>query len=177
MPAFFVAPFGSEERRRGWWFGRKAVEPARPLLPGWLQSESFEAGSLPRGYAAQLSEVFRRNPVGLRAVRLVSGLVASLPLFARDGDGRSIKLVQTGGLMERAAAALLLHGNAYVRLVADSPDPPAELCLLRPERVSIVSGADGWAAAYLYRAGGQATRIPKEDALGRQMVTHLKALN
>ena len=95
----------------GWWPGRKAAEPTRPFVPAWLQEESSQAGNLPRGYLAQLDEVYRRNPVGLRAVRLVAGLVGALPLFVEAGDAKSIKLVRAGGLMERAAASLLLHGN------------------------------------------------------------------
>jgi phage portal protein BeeE len=61
--------------------------------------------------------------------------------------------------------------------VTDSHDRPAELHLMRPERVSVVSGADGWPAAYLYRGGGQVVRVAKEDALGRRQVAHLKALD
>jgi HK97 family phage portal protein len=130
-----------------------------------------------RGYAAQLDEVYCRNPVGLRAVRLVAGLVGSLPLYIDDGDPRSIDLLRAKGLLEQAAAALLLHGNAYVRLAVDGHDRPAELHCMRPERVSVVTGADGWPAAYLYRAGGQVTRVARQDALQRRQVAHLKALN
>ena len=163
------------------WFARKSVEPQRPFVPVWLQGEG-EAGGFARGYAAQLDEVFRRNPVGLRAVRLVAGLVGGLPLFA-EGDPltssgqAAVELVQAGGLMERAAANLLLHGNAYVRLAVDGHDRPAELHCMRPERVSVACGADGWPSAYVYRANGQATRIARKDALGRRQVAHLKALN
>ena len=67
-----------------WWFGRKSAPEVRPFVPVWLQGEG-EAGGFARGYEAQLDEVFRRNPVGLRAVRLVAGLVGSLPLFADEG--------------------------------------------------------------------------------------------
>jgi hypothetical protein len=157
------------------WFGRKAMEPARSLVPAWLQGEA-EAGGPVRGYEAQLDEVYRRNPVGLRAVRLVAGLVGGLPLFA-EGDGKAVELITAGGLLERAAAALLLHGNAYVRLAVDGHDRPAELHLMRPERVSVISGEDGWPAAYLYRGGGQVTRIARADPLGRRQVAHLKALD
>jgi hypothetical protein len=160
----------------GWWFGRKAAEPLRAFVPAWLQGEG-EAGGFARGYEAQLDEVYRRNPVGLRSVRLVAGLVGALPLYVRDGNAKSVELVQAGGLMERAAAALLLHGNAYVRLAVDGHDRPAELHLLRPERVSVACGEDGWPLAYLYRAGGQVTRVPRSDPLGRRQVAHLKALN
>ncbi|MDP9422879.1 MAG: hypothetical protein M3Q19_08615 [Pseudomonadota bacterium] len=178
------------------WFGRKSAPEVRPFVPVWLQGEA-ETGGFVRGYEAQLDEVYRRNPVGLRAVRLVAGLVGGLPLFAEQapstgsgqgpstgsgqapstGSGQAaVELVRGHGLMERAAAALLLHGNAYVRLAIDGRDRPAELHLMRPERVSIACGADGWPSAYLYRAGGQVTRIAKEDALGRRQVAHLKAL-
>lgn len=129
----------------GWWFGRKAAPAARPFVPVWLQGEGEEGGFV-RGYRSQLDEVYRRNPVGLRAVRLVAGLTGSLPLFARDGPENAVQLVQEGGLLEQITAALLLHGNAYVRLITDGHVKPAELHLLKPERVSISTGADGWGA-------------------------------
>ena len=160
----------------GWWPGRKAAEPTRPFVPAWLQGEG-EQGGFARGYQAQLDEVYRRNPVGLRAVRLVAGLVGGLPLFVEAGDDRAVELVRASGLMERAAAALLLHGNAYVRLAVDGHDRPAELNLMRAERVSVVCGEDGWPTAYLYRTGGEVTRMQRTDALGRRMVAHLRALN
>jgi len=175
-PAFLLHAL-SEEPLMGWWPGRKAAEPVRPFVPAWLQEEAGLYGNLPRGYLAQLDEVYRRNPIGLRAVRLVAGLVGALPLFAEAGDDMAIQIVRTGGLMERAAASLLLHGNAFVRLAADGHDRPAELHLMRPERVSVVCGENGWPAAYLHRAGGQVTRVPREDALGRRTVAHLRALN
>jgi hypothetical protein len=160
------------------WFGRKSVPERHPFMPAWLTGDG-ESKGFARGYQAQLDEVYRRNPVGLRAVRLVSGLVGGLPLFGPStGSGQAaVELLKSGGLLERAAANLLLHGNAYVRLAVDAHDRPAALHLMRPERVSVATGADGWPSAYLYRAGGQAVRIDKEDALGRRQVAHLKALS
>ena len=149
------------------WFGRKSA-PARVGAP-WFHTES-ETG-FARSYEAQLDEVYRRNPVGLRAVRLVAEAVGGL---AVDGDERGLV---TSELLERVAAGLLLHGNAYVQLVADGHDRPAELHALRPERVSVVTGADGWPAAYLYRAGAQAVRIARTDALGRAQVAHVRSLD
>jgi len=160
----------------GWWFGRKAAPPARPFAPAWLQGEG-DAGGFARGYSAQLDEVYRRNPVGLRAVRLVAGLTGSLPLFVEQGPERAVELVKAGGLLEQLAAALLLHGNAYAKVAVDGHDKPAELHSLRPERVSVASGENGWPSAYVYRAGGQAVRIARKDALGRSQVAHLRALD
>src|SRR4051812_45853098 len=138
----------------GWWFGRKsAPADARPFVPAWLQSDAAEVG-FARSYSEQVEEVFRRNPVGQRAVRLVSGMLGALTI---DGDARAVALITAGGLLESITANLLLHGNAYVQLIADSADRPAELCQLRPERVSVVSDERGWPVAYLYRAAGRVT--------------------
>ncbi|GAA4721995.1 phage portal protein [Sphingomonas lutea] len=130
-----------------------------------------------RSYSAQVEEVYRRNPVGQRAVRLVAGMLGALPVYAAEGDARAASQVQRDGLLETIAANLLLHGNAYVQLIADDRDAPAELCLLRPERVSVISDDRGWPVGYLYRAGGQAVRINRADGLDRRSIAHIKALN
>ena len=158
----------------GWWFGRKsAPADARPFVPAWLCTDTAEEG-FARSYDAQFTEVYQRNPVGQRAVRLVAGMLASLTI---DGDEAAVGLVKADGLLESIAANLLLHGNAYVQLIADDRDRPGELCLLRPERVSVVSDERGWPVAYLYRAAGQAVRINRLDPLDRQQVAHIKALH
>jgi HK97 family phage portal protein len=158
----------------GWWFGRKsAPADARPFVPAWLRNESAEEG-FARSYSAQFEEVYRRNPVGQRAVRLVAGMLGGLTI---DGDERAVGLVKRDGLLEAVAANLLLHGNAYVQLIADSRDAPAELVQLRPERVSVVADDRGWPTGYVYSAGGQMTRYAREDALGRQQLAHIKALH
>src|SRR5437868_10637083 len=104
-------------------------------------------------------------------------MLGALTIDAIEGDGRAAKLVQADGLLETITANLLLHGNAYAQLIADDRDRPRELCLLRPERVSVVSDERGWPVAYLYRTGGQATRFNRLDPLERQQLAHVKALH
>lgn len=161
----------------GWWFGRKsAPADARPFVPAWLSTNSQEVG-FARSYSEQFEEVYRRNPVGQRCVRLVAGMLGGLTIDAVDGDARAAELVQADGLLESVTANLLLHGNAYVHLIADDRDAPRELCLLRPERVSVVCDERGWPVAYLYRVGGQVRRFERVDPLERQQVAHIKALH
>jgi HK97 family phage portal protein len=117
------------------------------------------------------------NPVGQRAVRLVSGMLGALVVDVVQGDTRAGELVTADGLLESITANLLLHGNAYVQLIADDRERPSELCLLRPERVSVISDERGWPVAYLYRAGGQVRRFERVDPLERRQVTHIKALH
>ena len=155
------------------WFGRKgAAGPVRPFLPGWLAGA--DQSGFARGYAAQVEEVFRTNPVGQRAVRLIAGLVGDLPIDVADGQEPLLALVRADGLLEMLAGALLLHGNAYLQLAADSHDRPVRLFALRPERVSVATGSDGWPSAYVYRVGGDASRIAARDPLGRRQIAHLK---
>ena len=154
------------------WFGRKAAPDARALVPAWLQAS--ESGGFARSYDLQFDEVFRRNPVGQRAVRLVAGMLGGLTI---DGEERAVELVKADGLLEAIAAQLLLHGNSYAQLIIGDDGSPAEICTLRPERVSVVADERGWPTAYLYRVAGRTMRVEREDALGRRQVAHLKALH
>jgi hypothetical protein len=161
----------------GWWFGRKsAPADVRPFVPAWLNTDSAEVG-FASSYSEQFEEVYRRNPVGQRAVRLVAGMLGGLTIDVVEGDARAAELVQADGLLEGIAANLLLNGNAYVQLLADDGDRPAELCQLRPERVSVISDERGWPVGNLYRAAGQTVRVNRLVALERPQVAHIKALH
>ena len=160
----------------GWWFGRKAgSEPVRPIVPDWLSAGASEG--FVRSYEAQFDEVYRNNPVGQRAVRLVSGMLGLLNIYSSDGGDEAARLVTADGLLEEIGAALLLHGNAFVQIIADADDRPSELILLRPERVSVETDASGWPTAFRYRAGGKTTRLARTDGLGRTLVAHIRSLH
>ena len=161
----------------GWWFGRKsAPTDTRPFVP-WssigLDSAWPEEG-FARSYEAQFEEVYRGNPVGQRAVRLLAGMLGSLTI---DGDERAIRLIRTDGLLETITANLLLNGNAYVQLIANGLDEPAALYALRPERVSVVCDDRGWPTSYLYQTAADAQRIKRVDGLDRVQVAHIRALH
>lgn len=160
----------------GWLFGRKSSpDTLRPFVPAWLRTG--EEDGFARSYDVQFDEVYRKNPVGQRSVRLVAGMLGALPVFVAEGEEGAAKLLQADGLLEGIAANLLLHGNAYVQLIAGGDDKPAELCLLRPERVSVVCDEQGWPIAYLYRAAGRSVRIGRTDGLERRQVAHIRSLH
>src|SRR5690242_158282 len=98
------------------WFGRKSAAPdARPFVPAWLGGETHSGFA--RSYDSQFEEVFRRNPVGQRAVRLVSGMLGALRIYAAEGNQRAAAIAGADGLLEGIAANLLLHGNAYAQMI------------------------------------------------------------
>jgi HK97 family phage portal protein len=83
----------------------------------------------------------------------------------------------TPGLLETVAAQVLLHGNAFVQIIADAEGAPAELFALRPERVSVEADSSGWPVAYVYKAGEAKTRMAARDGLGRPSLVHLKSMH
>jgi HK97 family phage portal protein len=180
------------------WFGRKAARGAgRPfLLAGLPWRFANLADDRPQSYETRVRAAYLANPVAQRAVRLVAESVAWAPIYADQGGplireetpppriarfpslrnrGEDLVGLVPPGLLEIVATQLLLHGNAFVRVVQDASAEPAELVALRPERVRIEADGRGWPAAYLYRAGEATSRFEATDALGRPGVIHLKA--
>lgn len=160
------------------WFGQKAARPAaRPLLH--RGHAGAPAGEWPRGYEAQVRDACLGNPVAQRAVRLVAESVAWAPVYAPGGTAAGAKAaaLATPPLLDSAAAHLLLHGNAFVQIVAGADGAPAELFALRPERVTIEADGGGWPAAYVYRAGEVKTRLAARDALGRPALVHVRSMH
>lgn len=160
------------------WFGRKAAPAARPLLHRGCAGAAG-AGEWPRSYEAQVREAYLGNPVAQRAVRLVAETVAWAPVYAVDGGAASERApaLVTPALLDSAASQMLLHGNAFLQILADADGAPAELFALRPERVTIEADGGGWPAAYVYRAGAVKARLPARDPLGRPALVHIRAMN
>jgi HK97 family phage portal protein len=134
-----------------------------------------------RSYAGLAREGFMRNPVAHRAVRLISEAAANVPLLVYEGTEEQSEhpvlalLARPNGRMgghdflETLYGHLLLSGNAYVD-VAEIGGVVRELHLLRPDRVRLLEGRDGWPEAYEYRVGNLVRRI----SAGEDGLLHLK---
>lgn len=157
----------------------KALTPRSGTALALIAGEG-EARWTGRSYAALSREGFMKNPVAHRCVRLVSEAAASIGFLAyqgaqeREGHPALALLARPNGAMtgadflETLYGQLLLSGNAYVEAVGASGRGSArvaELHLLRPDRVSVVTGADGWPSAYDYRASTKARRIALDGLL------------
>lgn len=122
--------------------------------------------------AALVRAGFVGNPVGFRAVKLVAEAAAAVPLVCQDAVRRYeahpvIDLMRRPNpaqgraeLLEALFGQLLLSGNGYVEAVpSDEGGLPAELHVLRSDRMSVVPGPDGWPVAYDYAVGGRKHRF------------------
>ncbi len=129
---------------------------------------------------------FMSNPIGFRAVKLIAQAAAAVPLIVQDRLQRyDIHPVQDllarpntaqgkAELLEAVYGQLLLSGNAYLEGVADG-GLPAEMHVLRSDRVQLVPGSDGWPVAYDYSVGGAKHRF--NVVQGVSPVCHIKSFH
>lgn len=135
-------------------------------------------------YATMARRGFMANPVVYRCVRLICENAAAVPLLLYDGAQEldshpALDLVtrpnqQMGrsDFVEGLVGHLLISGNAYVELLA-LEGTPRELHLLRPDRVSAITGENGWVEGFEYRAGNRSVTY-RADAQGRMPVAQLR---
>jgi HK97 family phage portal protein len=124
---------------------------------------------------------FAGNPVGYRCVKMIAEAASALPLVMDGAAGdfavhpvmdllaRPNLAQGRAELLEALYAQMLLSGDGYVEAVGDV-GLPAELHVLRSDRMRVVPGADGWPAGYEYSVGGRKHRFDAEA--GR--VLHLR---
>ncbi|MGV3576158.1 MAG: phage portal protein [Devosia sp.] len=128
-----------------------------------------------RGYASLVSQGFMRNPVVYRCIRLIAETANRVPLTVRV-DGKVVSehplkslLQRPNGrqsgaeMLEAVYAYLQTAGNAYLQAGIVDGGVKA-LFVLRPDRMRVVAGGDGWPVAYDYTAGGRTVRISQETA-------------
>ncbi|MDB5630530.1 MAG: Phage portal protein [Tardiphaga sp.] len=134
-----------------------------------------------RDYRGLAREGYLGNAIVHRAVRLIAENAAACHFLVFDGaqEREAHPLAhlltrpnprQDGGVFfETLYAHLLLAGNAYVEAVALDDGGRSrevrELYALRPDRIKLIPGPDGWAEAYEYSVGGRSVRFEQHGAL------------
>ncbi len=156
------------------WFTRKAeaAPEAKASAAGRVLAGGRGTSWTPRETGALTRAGFAGNPVGFRAVKLVAESVAALPVVADGGRvvvhpalsllARPNAEQGRAELVEALVAQMLLTGDGYVEAVGEGM--PAELHVLRSDRMAVVPGADGWPVGYDYRVGGRKLRF-RADAV------------
>ncbi|MFP9136818.1 phage portal protein [Devosia sp. XGJD_8] len=127
-----------------------------------------------RGFASLVNQGFARNPVVYRCVRLIAEAANRVPLVVSEGGNRQDEHPlaallarpngrQSGGeLLEAVYAYLQTSGNAYLQAGLVDGAVKGLFCL-RPDRMKVVAGADGWPMAYDYTAGGRTSRLRQDE--------------
>jgi len=141
----------------------------------------------PRDVVSLTRTGFLGNPIGFRCVKLVAEAAAALPLVLQDRERRYdehplLALIQSPNgaqgraeLFESLYGQLLLTGNGYLEVVPDDLGAPAEMHVLRSDRMNVVPGADGWPIAYEYAVGGKKHRFDMTGEM--QPICHIKTFS
>ena len=146
----------------------------------------------PRDYAALSREGYAKNAIVYRAVRLIAESVGGLAFVLYEGAAELsahplIDLIRRpnprqdgASFLEAVASHLMLAGNAYIEAVGLTGDGATnfqvrELYALRPDRMKVVPGPDGWPQGYEYSTAGQTVRFDQGAAL--PPILHLALFN
>lgn len=139
----------------------------------------------PRDYGSFAREGFMQNAILYRSVRMIAEAAASIPLILYEGDAeieahplldlmRQPSYDHTGvDFLESWFGFLLVAGNAYVEAVQVG-GVIRELHILRPDRMKVIPGPDGWPEGYEYTAGGQSIRFMDEVLPGVRPILHTR---
>ena len=179
----------------GRWLPGRTVVPADQRAAGPERTKSVPLVALEglgrpawstRDYAGFARDGMMRNAVVYRCVRMISEAAASVRLIGchgleEIGEHEFLSLLsrpapgQTAAdLLEAWYGTLLISGNAYLQAVAVGGQV-RELHLLRPDRVTVIPGRDGWPAGFEYTIDGRKTVLDGEvvDGVGRVLHTKL----
>lgn len=141
----------------------------------------------PRNAASLTRNGFISNPVGFRAVKLIAEAASALPLVLEDAERRYethpvMALIRRPNaaqgraeLFEALFGQLMLTGNGYLEAVGAEAGVPAELHVLRSDRMSLVPGADGWPVAYDYTVGSRKHRFRVSEEFSP--ICHIKSFH
>jgi Phage-related protein len=141
----------------------------------------------PRETVAMARAGYGGNAVGFRCVRMIAEAAAAVGLRATEGgaaltDHPALDLIgrpnpgQDGAaFFEAAYGWLQLAGDAFIEAVPAADGAPAELHVLRPDRMRVIPGRDGWPEAFEYRVGARTHRFSMDGA--QPPILHLRAFH
>jgi HK97 family phage portal protein len=144
----------------------------------------------PRDYAALAREGYAKNAIVYRAVRLIAESVGALDFVLYESGAelnrhplsdlikRPNPRQDGASLLEAVSAHLLLAGNAYIEAVGIADEVGTtvrELYALRPDRMKVVPGSDGWPRAFDYTVSGATVRFDQQAA--QPPILHLTLFN
>ena len=144
----------------------------------------------PRDFAALAREGYTRNAIVHRAVRLIAESIGGLSFVLYEGAteltahplldllARPNPRQDGAAFLESVSSHLLLAGNAYVEavgIVGESAPQVRELYALRPDRMKVVPGPDGWPQGFEYTVAGSTVRFEQNAA--QPPILHLALFN
>lgn len=144
-----------------------------------------------RNYTQFAQEAYIRNVIAHRAINMLAWAGASIKYTLYSvgvkGGRREIRSHRVLELLRQpnptlAMSAffnslyqqLMIGGNVFVQATGPKNAPPAELHLLRPDRMAVLAGKGGMPAGYRYTVGNRSIDFPIAQLTGFSRILHLK---
>lgn len=152
----------------------------------------FGVGSGDRSYKYQdlAKEGYKQNAIVFRCVNEIAKGASAVPFMIKSGDtvledhplnailDRPNPQQSNSEFFNSLFGYLMLSGNAYVKKVGPDNQPPRELHLLRPDRITIKGGKHYIPEAYEYIINGRVEeRYDVDQENGYSEVKHVKLWN
>ena len=152
----------------------------------------FGVGSGDRSYKYQdlAKEGYKQNATVFRCVNEIAKGASAVPFMIKSGDtvledhplnailDRPNPQQSNSEFFNSLFGYLMLSGNAYVKKVGPDNQPPRELHLLRPDRITIKGGKHYIPEAYQYIINGRVEeRYDVDQENGFSEVKHVKLWN
>ena len=173
MAGFFTRLFGRAPERKESAVGQILV--MTPGQPVWSD----------RSYKAFAEEAYRRNVIAFRSVQAVADAVGSVPWTAWRGETElsaspALDLIRQPNprdngksYMHQKVGFLMLSGNSYEEYV-EAGGTIREMYQLRPDRMKIIPGSNGFPAAYEYTVSQRKVRFDIDPNTMQGPVRHLR---
>ena len=170
------------------------IKANKPALQAYLHQPGQPVWS-ERRYQPFAEEGYSKNVIAHRAISMVAPGASSIGIKLFDcgsANGASCELSQhpllsllkspqvglSGqSLIEALISQRMISGNAYLLAVGPDEEAPSELHLLRPDRMSVLTGKNGHPTAYRHKIGSHMQDYPVHPVTGRSKVLHLKAFH
>lgn len=144
-----------------------------------------------RNYHQFAQEAYIRNVIAHRAINLISSAAAGIKLdlyaWSAKGVRREVKSHAMLTLLRQPNPNqafseffqafyhyYLISGNTFAQAIGPKGMPPAELHLLRPDRVSVIAGKNTMPAGYRYTVGNNSLDFSVNPITGHSAVLHFK---
>lgn len=170
-------------------FGKKASAVASSVAFTHFGRASWSG----RSYENFADEGYCKNVIVFTCVDIIATAAASVPWYINSTDKKKKdpanpelqKLLDSPNpsqkfddLIRELIAYRLITGNSYLeRVMYDTRKGVGELYALRPDRMTIVPGGQGFPLQYEYKVGDKTTVFPVDQITGKSNIKHLKKFN
>lgn len=170
--------------------GRKSASPTSVVYI----SEAGDPKRSPSDYKAFSEDGYRKNVVAYACINVLANALSNAPLLLRrrlaNGDMEDVTKHPVLDLLKKPNpmkswvevqieywSFWLMTGNSYLCVVGPNPNSsPAELWVLRPDKMRVTPGKNGVPLSYVYRPASIEFTFPV-DTNGKSAILHRKRFN